>query len=142
MLFPEVFAKNLFDEFLSDAWERRRPADTGRTLSMKTDVREDEHGYELSVELPGYAKEDVTAELKEGYLTICATKQENHDEKDEQGKYIRKERFVGTRKRSFYVGKDVTQEDIKAHFENGILTIDVPKLEAREPEKKLIAIEG
>ena len=97
----------------------------------------------LTMNLPGVKKEDVTAELKDGYLTIHATSNQNKDEKDEDGKYIRRERYSGSCNRSFYVGDAVTEEDIKASFENGTLKMTIPKKEAKAvPEKKFISIEG
>lgn len=94
--------------------------------------------------LPGVKKEDVKAELKDGYLTVQVSSNTNNDEKDDKGRYIRRERFSGSCSRRFYVGQRVKQEDIKAKFENGILTMVVPKKE-KEPaveENKYIAIEG
>jgi HSP20 family molecular chaperone IbpA len=111
---------------------------------MKTDIKENEGGYELDIDLPGYNKEDVNAQLKDGYMTISAeTKQEN-DEQDNNGKYIRRERYYGTCSRSFYVGEDITEQDIKAKFDNGVLKVFVPKKEAQPvvEETKYIAIEG
>jgi HSP20 family molecular chaperone IbpA len=111
---------------------------------MKTDIREHENGFELDIDLPGYKKEDVKAQLKDGYLTISAETKQNNDEKDEKGKFIRRERFYGTCSRSFYVGEDITEQDIKAKFEDGILKVSVPKKEAKPEveENKYIAIEG
>ena len=111
---------------------------------MKTDVKENDEGFELDIDLPGYGKEDVTAELKNGYLTINATKKTDDGEKDKNGKYLRRERFYGSCSRSFYVGKQVTEEDIKAKFENGILIVTVPKKEEQPKveQKKYITIEG
>ena len=111
---------------------------------MRTDIKETDAGYELDVDLPGYKKENVQAQLKEGYLTITAKCQKNDDEKDKDGKYIRRERYYGTCSRSFYVGEDLTQEDIKARFEDGILKLTVPKKEAKPKveENKFITIEG
>jgi HSP20 family molecular chaperone IbpA len=111
---------------------------------MRTDVKETETGYELDLDLPGYKKEDVQAELKDGYLTITASTSSNKDEKDEDGKYIRRERYSGTCSRSFYVGEDISQQDIKAKFEDGTLKLSIPKKEEKpaEEEKKLISIEG
>ena len=111
---------------------------------MKTDVTEDENGYHLDIELPGYKKDDIKAELKEGYMTITATKAENKEEADKKGNYIRRERYQGTSSRSFYVGEEVKEEDIKAKFEDGILKVFVPKIEAvpEVPQSKFIAIEG
>jgi HSP20 family molecular chaperone IbpA len=111
---------------------------------MRTDVKEDSKGFELDIDLPGFKKEDVKAQLKDGYLTISAENSQTNDEKDSDGKYIRRERFFGTCSRSFYVGDDITEEDIKAKFENGILKVSVPKKEAQpvEEKNKFISIEG
>jgi HSP20 family molecular chaperone IbpA len=109
---------------------------------MKTDVKEFDDRYEMGLDLPGYKKEDISAELKDGYLTVNASHEESSDEKNEDGKYIRRERYSGKCTRSFYVGEGVTEEDIKAKFEDGVLKLDIPKKEAKLPEKKLIAIEG
>ncbi len=94
---------------------------------MKTDVKETEDSYELDVDMPGFKKEDVKAELKDGYLTINASTKNESNEKDKKGKYVRRERYYGSCSRSFYVGKEVKQEDIKAKFEDGVLKISVPK---------------
>ncbi|SHK92987.1 Hsp20/alpha crystallin family protein [Hespellia stercorisuis] len=119
-------------------------ANSSITGGMSTDVQEFDDKYQLDLELPGFKKEDIQAELKDGYLTINAKHEENKDEKDEKGKFIRRERYSGQCQRSFYVGDAITQEDIKANFENGVLKVEVPKKEAkpRVEEKKLIAIEG
>ena len=103
---------------------------------MKTDVKETENGYEVAVDLPGFKKEDVTCELKDGYLTISAQKNVQNDEKNEEGKYIRRERYTGSQSRSFYVGEHLTEEDIHAAFEDGILKLDIPKKEAKPVEEK------
>lgn len=146
MLMPSIFGDNLFDDFFDGF---TRPVRTGskyqapQTDVMRTDVKESETGYELAINLPGYKKEDVKIELKDGYLSIAAEmKQEEEDKED--GKYIRRERFYGNSSRTFYVGKDITQEEIKAKFENGILKISVPKKVAKPEveEKKYISIEG
>lgn len=147
MLMPSIFGESLFDEFFD---EFARPAKktvryTTQTPSvMRTDVKEHETGYELDIDLPGYKKEDVQAELKDGYLTITASTKTNDEQKDEAGKYIRRERYYGTCSRSFYVGEDIKQEDIKAKFEDGILKVAVPKKEAKPKveENKYITIEG
>ena len=138
---------SLFDEFFDDF---ARPAKSvvrynyPANAVMRTDVKEDENGYHLDIELPGYKKDDIKAELKEGYMTITATKAEDKDEKDKKGNYIRRERYQGTSSRSFYVGEEVKEEDIKAKFEDGILKVFVPKIEAvpEVPQSKFIAIEG
>lgn len=110
---------------------------------MKTDIKEDAKGYELSIDLPGAKKEDVTVELKDGYLTISATKGSEHEEKADDGTYIRKERFSGKSSRAFYVGEEIAEDGIKAKFDNGVLKIDVPKKEAQPKieESKTIAVE-
>lgn len=147
MLMPSIFGENLFDDFFGDFVRPARSAarfDMPQNMLMRTDVKETDNNFELDIDLPGYKKEDVSAELKDGYMTISAATSKNEDEKDKNGKYIRRERYSGTCKRSFYVGKDITQEDIKARFENGILKISVPKKEAK-PEveaNKYITIEG
>ena len=110
---------------------------------MNTDVKETDNGYEVDIDLPGFKKEDVKAELHDGYLTISAAKNVNNDEKKEDGKYIRKERFSGNMSRSFYVGDNITQEDIHAKYEDGILKLTVPKKEEKKVEEKnYINIEG
>ena len=150
MLLPSVFRESLFDNFLEDFafptfgnTEKQLYGKQGKNL-MKTDVKEMNGAYELEMELPGYAKEDVTAQLKDGYLTIQASRNATNDEKDEKGNYIRRERYIGQCSRSFYVGETVKQEDIRAKFENGILKLTVPKIEEQKPveENKFIAIEG
>jgi HSP20 family molecular chaperone IbpA len=98
---------------------------------MKTDVKEFDDRYEMGLDLPGYKKEDISAELKDGYLTVNASHEESNDEKNEEGKYIRRERYSGKCTRSFYVGEDVKQEDIKACFEDGVLKLTIPKVEAK-----------
>lgn len=145
MFMPSLFGEDLLDDFF-DVQPRFR--DFGKRQGsqniMHTDVKETDSGYEIAMNLPGFKKEDVQAELKDGYLTVKATAKSSNDTKDENGKYIRRERFSGSCSRSFYVGEQVTQEDIKAKFEDGVLKIDVPKIEAKpiEEKKQYIAIEG
>ena len=149
MLMPSIFGENLFDDdwmdfpFEREFWGRQNPAYTKNTKNlMKTDIREHDAGYELDIDLPGFKKDEIKAELENGYLTISATKGTSNDEQDKKGKYIRRERYAGTMQRSFYVGEDVTQEDIKAKFEDGILKLSIPKKDAQAVEtKKTIAIE-
>ena len=138
MLMPSIFHDDVFDDF----FDFSAPAYSGSEL-MNTDIKETEKGYELAISLPGVKKEDIKAEVKDGYL-ITAAANSKTDEKDKTGKYIRRERYSGSMSRSFYVGDGVSQEDIKAKFENGVLTLDVPKKEAKPAveEKKTIAIEG
>ena len=110
-------------------------------MLMRTDVKEKESNYEIAVDLPGYNKEDIKVAVENGYLTISASKQENNEEKEE-GNFVRRERFVGECSRSFYVGDNITTEDIKANFKNGTLRLDVPKKEEKEiPETKYVEIE-
>lgn len=140
------FADDLFDDFFGDFARPMRTTPRYNTSSgiMRTDVKENDAGYELDIDLPGCKKEDVKAELKNGYLTINAETNQNNDQKDENGRYIRRERFYGTCSRSFYVGEDITQEDIRAKFEDGILKVSVPKKEAKPviEESRYIPIEG
>ena len=119
MLMPSIFGENLFDDFMDGfAFPTANWNYAKNTANvMKTDIKENDKGYELDVDLPGYKKEDVKAELKDGYLTISASNDNTKEEKDEDGKYIRKERYTGSVSRSFYVGKYVTEEDIHAKFE-------------------------
>ena len=140
MMLPSIFGENLLDNWFDDDWNSW---DYSNTSLMNTDIKENDNDYELTMNLPGVKKEDVTAELKDGYLTIHATSNQNKDEKDEDGKYIRRERYSGSCNRSFYVGDAVMEEDIKANFENGTLKMTIPKKEAKAvPEKKFISIEG
>ena len=146
MLMPSIFGENLLDDFF-EVPDFPRFSGFGNTTNdiMHTDVKELDGGYEIEMNLPGFKKEDVQAELKDGYLTIHATTQSSDDKKDEStGKYIRRERYSGSCSRSFYVGEDVTQEDIKAKFENGVLIVSVPKKEAKPAveNKHIITIEG
>ena len=132
--------EDLFDDWMDFPFRTRTS-----TNLMKTDVKETDNSYELDIDMPGFEKGDIKAELKNGYLTISASSSKNNDEKDKDGKYIRKERYSGSCSRSFYVGDDVKQEDIKAKFENGILKVSVPKKEEKpavEENNKYIAIEG
>ena len=138
MLMPSIFHDDVFDDF----FDFSAPAYSGSEL-MNTDIKETEKGYELAISLPGVKKEDIKAEVKDGYLMITAAANSKTDEKDKTGKYIRRERYSGSMSRSFYVGDGVSQEDIKAKFENGILQLKVPKKDGQSTEnKKCITIEG
>ena len=141
MLMPSIFGENLFDEFFNDPFFGRESKSNDL---MKTDVKDTENGYEITMNLPGVKKEDVRAELKNGYLTINASSASDKEEKGKDGKYIRRERYTGYCSRSFYVGEEVKQEDIKAKFEDGTLKMLVPKKEEKPAveDKKYIAIEG
>ena len=149
-MLPSIFGENLFDEFFNDPFEMNMLLPRGRDPLygkhsknlMKTDVRETEGCYELDIDLPGFKKEDVNVELKNGYLTIAASKSLDKDEKDQKGRYIRQERYAGAMSRSFYVGEDVQPSEISAKFENGILQLSVPKAEQKRlPKTTTIAIE-
>ena len=137
MLMPSIFRENLLDDFMDSAFSSNYSLGS----LMKTDVKEKDGNYELTMDLPGVKKEDVHAELKDGYLTVSASVNNSKDEKDKQGNYIRRERYSGSASRSFYVGEAVRQEDIKAKFENGVLTLMFPKPQEKLPEKHHIAIE-
>ena len=148
MLVPSIFGENLFDDFMDfpfndDFWGRKNPL-YGKNAKrmMKTDIRETDGSYELDVDLPGFKKDEIKASLENGYLTISAAKGLDKDEKD--GKYIRQERYAGAMSRSFYVGDEVTQEDIKAKYEDGILKLSIPKKEKKPAveQDNHIAIEG
>ena len=148
MLMPSIFGENLFDDdwfdFDRDFWGKKNPL-YGKNAKniMKTDIREHDTGYELDVDLPGFKKDEISLELENGYLTVSAAKGHDKDEQDKKGKYIRRERYAGAMQRSFYVGDTLTQEDIKAKYDNGILSISIPKKDAQAVEtKKTIAIEG
>ncbi len=147
MLMPSILSNDFMDDFFSV------PRVTGfggsrfdRDFSrmMTTDVKETDNAYQLDMNLPGFAKEDIKAELKDGYLTINAQSNSSNDEQDDDGNFIRRERYTGSCSRSFYVGDGVTQDDIHAAFKDGVLTLTVPKKEAipEKEETKYIAIEG
>lgn len=146
MLAPSIFGmRDFFDDFgdvfgLEPAFRRQAVA----MKNINSDVKEVDGGYQIDMELPGYTKEDIKAQLKDGYLTITAEHAENKDEKDDKNeRYIRRERYYGKCQRNLYVGEDITEEDVKAKFENGILTMFVPKKEEKPQveENKFIAIE-
>ena len=148
MLIPSIFGENLFDEFFND-WNRgfrnmdRQLYGKNAAREMKTDVQEHEDHYEVDIDLPGFKKEDINIELNDGYLTITASKGLNEEEKNNKGKIVRQERYSGTMQRTFYVGEQLTHEDIKAKYEDGVLSLDIPKKEEKKlPEKHTIMIEG
>ena len=149
-MLPSMFGESLFDDFFADPFEMMAVPQGRNPLygkhaknMMKTDIRETENQFELDIDLPGFKKDEISAKLDDGYLTISASKGLDKDEKNKEGKYIRKERYAGAMSRSFYVGGDVTEEDIKAKYEDGILRLSIPKKEAKAVEnKKYIAIEG
>ena len=154
MLMPSIFNNNLFDDdwfgfpfygYADKAENRAEKKLYGHHANnlMKTDIKEMKDGYELEIDLPGFKKDEVTAELKDGYLTVSAETNTKKDEKAEDGKYIRRERYSGSCSRSFYVGEHVTAEQVHPKYENGILTFEIPKnKEPIEEKEKFIAIEG
>ena len=149
MLMPSIFGESLFDDFMDDfAFPRFNHTDRvlyGNNASnlMKTDVKETEDGYIVDIDLPGFKKDEIKLQLEKGYLTVSAAKNVNNDEKDKNGKYVRRERFAGNVRRSFYVGEKVKEEEIHPKFENGILTFQLPKenKNAVEEKKHYIVIE-
>lgn len=144
MLMPSIFGDALLDDFF-DFPARENYTRGGNSYGLlQTDITEKDKEYEVTMNLPGFKKEDVKGELKDGYLTITATTNSKNDEKDKEGRYIRRERYSGTCSRSFYVGAEVTQDEIKAKFEDGTLKLTIPKKEAapEKDESKYIQITG
>ena len=149
MLTPRIFTESLFDDLFDD-YPFRSLENVDRKLygkhagrEMLTDVKEHENHYEVEIDLPGFKKEEITIELNEGYLTITASKGLDEDEKNKQGKIVRQERYAGVMQRSYYVGEQITTEDIKAKYEDGVLKLEIPKKEEKKlPEKHTIMIEG
>ena len=154
MLMPSIFGEDLFDNFMKDFpffddnaesnVEKKLYGRRGKNL-MKTDIKETEGGYELEMDLPGFTKDEIKVSLENGYMTISAAKGLDKDEQDKKsGRYIRKERYAGSCERSFYVGEDSTEEDIKGEFKHRILKLFVPKKEAKPAveQKKYVSIEG
>ena len=154
MLAPSIFEENFIDDLFGfpymkefDDMEHNMERKLyGRKASrmMKTDIREKDDNYEVSIDLPGFKKEEITVELDKGYITISAAKGLDKDENDKKGKLIRQERYAGSMARSFYIGENVEKEDIEATYRHGVLTLTVPKkaMDKKLPEKNLIAIEG
>ena len=146
-MLPSIFRENLFDEFFGMPFDRAM-SDTERALYgkhtqnlMKTDVKETGDSYKVDIDLPGFHKEDVNVDLKNGYLTITASKGLDKNEKDKEGRFIRQERFAGSCSRSFYVG-DVRPEEIKAKYESGVLSLLIPRKDVRKlPETTQILID-
>ena len=152
MLMPRIFGNDMFGDFFTDPWfDDKEFKDMQKKLYghraknvMSTDVKEVENGYELEMDLPGFKKDEIKASVENGYLTISAARGLDEDEKDKKsGKYIRRERYAGACERSFYVGEGISQDDIKASFQHGILKLFIPKEpEKSVEEKKYVAIEG
>ena len=151
MLMPELFTRNVFDDWFDDFELEKEMRDLNRKIygrrasrEMLTDVREHEDHYDLEIDLPGFKKEDLTVELNNGYLTVTANKGHDQEEKNKEGKIIRQERFSGTLSRSYYVGEEITNEEIKAKYEGGVLTVSLPKKDQTKQieNKSQILIEG
>ena len=143
MLMPRLISNNLFEDWMGGFPSANDFFSNQNRDIMKTDVKESEDGYLLEIDLPGFKKDDVKARLKDGYMTVSTNRTTDKDEKDREGRYIRKERYEGSCSRSFYVGENVTESDINAKFEDGILKISVPKKVPEKVEKEnYIAIEG
>ncbi len=151
MLLPRLFEENALEDWMDDFVFPREFEDIGKKLygkhagrEMLTDVRDHGDHYEVEIDLPGFKKEQIQVELHKGNLTVTASKGHDVDEKDKEGTYVRQERWSGMMQRSFYVGEDVRQEDVKAKFEDGVLKLEIPKKEETKqiPEKHTIAIEG
>ena len=147
-MLPRIFGESIFDDWMdfpfrgfgSDADRKLYGRHAGQL--MKTDLKESEDGYELNVDLPGFKKDQIQLQLENGYLTVAATKNLTEEHKDGSGRIVHQERYAGSMQRSFYVGSNLTEEDIKARFEDGVLTLNFPKAEARRlPERKNIMIE-
>ena len=149
MMMPSIFGENLFDDFMDDFSfptfpnvDKELYGKHAKNL-MKTDVKETENAYEIDIDLPGFKKDEIQMELKDGVLTVSAAKGLDKDEEDKKGNYIRKERYAGSMSRSLYVGEHVTAEQVHPKYENGILTFEIPKnKEPIEEKEKFIAIEG
>ena len=152
-MFPAVMNDTLFSDLFDDpffaGW--RDAADEGRQLAaaqsgslMNTDVRETDHGYEVAMDMPGFNKDDINVELKDGYLTVSAHRNDSKEDKDKEGKWLRRERYAGTCSRTFYVGDDMKESDIHASYKDGTLHLQMPKQEAKAQVEQAhrIAIEG
>ena len=144
MYTPSIFSNNFFDDFMNFSFPDVEKTLYGKHAAhmMSTDLKETENGYEMSIDLPGFKKDEVTAHLKDGYLIVSAEKGLDKDEKDKEGRYIRQERYTGQCSRSFYVGDTVEAKDISAKYEDGILKLSLPKVDQKKlPAKNSITIE-
>ena len=146
-MLPSIFSENMFDDFFNDPFDREffgahNPLYGKHAKNMmKTDIHEKDNGYELAIELPGFKKDEINVDVSDGYLTIKAAKGLDKDENDKKGRLIRRARYAGACSRSFFIG-DVKPEDVKAKYESGVLTLEVPKAEAKKlPSSSSIAIE-
>ncbi len=143
MLLPSIFGENFLDDWMDFPDVDRKLYGRHASHVMKTDVHENEQGYEVDIDLPGFKKDEINLTLENGYLSVSAAKSLDNEKKNIKGKVIRQERYSGSMQRSFYVGDEITETDIKAKFEDGVLKLTVPKKEAPKiPESRTIAIEG
>ena len=141
MMMPSIFGENLFDEFFDNSFRDY----SGTQELMKTYVKENENDFEIDMSIQGVNKEDIKAELNDGYLTVSASTSNVKEDNDEKKRYVRRERYYGSCSRSFYVGDQVKQDEIKARYENGVLSLNIPKKEEKKTEveqNNYIAIEG
>lgn len=148
MMLPSVFGESLFDRCIGFPFDKRFFGSHSPLYGkheknlMKTDVRETESGYEVDIDLPGFKKDEISAQLKDGYLTVSASKSLDKDKQDKDGNYIRRERYAGSMSRSFYVGDSVREEDVHAKYEDGILKLSIPKKSEQKKLASHISIEG
>ena len=141
-LLDDVFEFPFYDDKADHRAERKLYGHHAANL-MKTDIKEKNDSFELEIDLPGFTKDEIKVEEKNGYLTVSAAKGLDKDEQNKKGEYIRRERYAGSMSRSFYVGEHLNEEDIKAKYEDGILKLSVPKKDVKElAQNKYIAIEG
>ncbi len=150
-MFTNIFGDSIFDDLMDFTFPAMRELDSadrklyGKHAAhvMRTDVREHDDGYEVDIDLPGFKKEEISLSLDNGYLTVSASKGLDKKEENEKGKLIRQERYMGSMQRSFFVGRNITEQEIKARFEDGVLKLNVPKNDPNKiPERKTIMIEG
>jgi len=148
MFMPTIFGDRFFDSFMGDfgfpTVEPKEPCGKNHPAQlMKTDIKETDDSFELDIDIPGYKKDDVKVQLKDGYLTVKASRESDEEVKDEEGKFLRRERYSGSMSRSFFVGEETSEEDVKAKFEDGVLKLAFPKEQPKKVEEpKYIAIEG
>lgn len=148
-MLPSIFGENLFDDMWDDVFDSMTGFNRHNPLYgkhckniMKTDVRETDSSYELDIDLPGFKKDEVKVDLKNGYMTISAAKCLDKESEKKNERYIRKERYSGQMTRSFYVGEDIEPKDVSAKFEDGILKVSLPKKEHKGlPQSSSISIE-
>lgn len=150
-MFTNFFGDSIFDDLMDFTFPAMRELESadrklyGKHAAhvMRTDVREHDDGYEVDIDLPGFKKEEISLSLDNGYLTVSASKGLDKKEENEKGKLIRQERYMGSMQRSFFVGRNITEQEIKARFEDGVLKLNVPKNDpSKLPERKTIMIEG